>query len=251
MSLSAPAATSENKLPEVSPDAELKAFFTPLPTKRGLFKDDDEEDDQGHLDLDALKAVFSAPPVRAFCHDKTDAKAKVAADTFGTSSGPCPEITPDLRARINAIETIKMEPPNQLQLEEENEERQRADELRHNVAVRRANLALQRTTHPLLIRATAAKYLRLGAVLKQKIIEKTAESGKLAPLGVSDLLKYNKAFIKGVKETLDALLRQLTVLMEEDDPTKLPSPAELAAQAQQTLGTLGETFQIDDLTGRC
>ena len=241
MSLSAPAATSENKLPEVSPDAELKAFFTPLPTKRGLFKAEEEEDEEGHMNLDALKSVFAVPP----------AKAKISATTFGTSSGPCPEITPDLRARINAIETVKMEPPNQLQLEEENEEQQRADELRHNVAVRRANLALQRTTHPLLIRATAAKYLRLGAVLKQKIIEKTAESGKLAPLGVSDLLKYNKAFIKGVKETLDALLRQLTVLMEEDDPTKLPSPAELAAQAQQTLGTLAETFQIDDLSGRC
>lgn len=235
MSLSAPAATSSssennNKLPEVATDEELKSFFSSS-SKR--FQPDTNEE----ANLDMLKAVFAAPSL-SFSNGKTEAaKATVTTDKLTTANGNPSLWTPEMYARLDSV---KLEAE-----EEEQEERQRADELRHNVAVRRANLSLQRDMHPLLIRATCAKFLRLAAVLKKKIIETTKVVGKVQ--GVSDLLKYNSVFIKGVEETLDETLRQLTVFMEEKDPTKLPSPADLAAQTQQVLGTLAETFQIDDL----
>lgn len=231
MSISAPAATSENKLPEVATDEELKSFFS-----SGSKRFQSSEDDTKEMSLDALKAVFSAPT-----------KVKVAANTLGSQSCDPSLVTPAIQARINQMEAVQLEPPSQLQIEEGKEEEQRADELRHNVAVRRANLAWQREAHPLLIRATCAKFLRLAAVLKKKIIETTSAEEKTIP-GVSDLLKYNSAFIKGVEETLDETLRQLTKFMEEKDPEKLPSQADLAAQTQQVLGTLAETFLVDDLS---
>lgn len=239
MSVSAPAATSENKLPEVATDDELKSFFS-----SGLKRFQSSEDDDKEMSLDALKAVFAAPSL-SFCNGKTEAKVKVNATSFGTSCGDPSLFTPNISDRIKQMEAAQLEPPSQLQVEEAKEEEQRADELRHNVAVRRANLAWQRDAHPLLIKATCAKFLRLAAALKTKIVEATKQNEKIP--GVADLLKYNSAFIKGVEETLDETLRQLTKFIEEKDPEKLPSQADLAAQTQQVLGTLAETFLVDDL----
>lgn len=234
MSLSAPAATSENKLPEVATDEELKSFFS-----SGSKRFQSSEEDTEEMSLDALKAVFSVPSLQA------TTKVKVNATTFGTSCGDPSLFPPNISDRIKQMEAAQLEPPSQLQVEEAKEEEQRADELRHNVAVRKANLAWQRAAHPLVIRATCAKFLRLAAVLKKKIIETTSAEEKVP--GVADLLKYNSAFIKGVEETLDETLRKLTEFMEEKDPKKLPSQADLAAQTQQVLGTLAETFLVDDL----
>lgn len=233
MSLSAPAATSANKIIDVATDEELRNYFS---SGSKLFRSASEEEKD--LSLDALKAVFSAPP--------RPPTTKVNATTIGSQSCDPSLFTPNISDRIKQMEAVQLEPPSQLQVEETKEEEQRADELRHNVAVRKANLAWQRAAHPLVIRATCAKFLRLAAVLKKKIIETTSAEEKVP--GVADLLKYNSAFIKGVEETLDETLRKLTQFMEEKDPAKLPSPADLAAQTQQVLGTLAETFLIDDLS---
>lgn len=213
MSLSAPAATSENKLPEVATDEELKAFFSS--TKRGLFRSEEEE---VSMNLDALKAVFAAP--------SPPAKAKVATDKMTTANGDFSYVTPELGARIGSI---------RLETEEENEERQRADELHHNVAIRRANLSFQRDMHPLLIRATCARFLRDAEVLKRKIAEAVAG-------------KDQNVFMDQIGATLEGVREKLALLMAETNGQKLPSPAELSAQMQQVLGTLAETFGITDLS---
>lgn len=137
------------------------------------------------------------------------------------------------------------EEPSQLQVEETKEEEQRADELRHNVAVRRANLALQREMHPYVIRATAVKYLRLVTRLREKIVTvmEGTRPDAIAP-GVPELLKTNPSFAKGVEDTLNAMEKKLTLLIEEQDETLLPTPADLAAQVQQVLALLAETFEI-------
>lgn len=219
MSLSAPAATSsssENKLPEVATDEELKNFFS---SKRFQSSNDEE------VSLDMLKAVF-ATPSRSFCNGKTE----VTADKLGTANGdPSLFPTPEMCARIDSIK---------LQDEEAKEEIQRADELRHNVAVRRANLSFQRDMHPLLIRATCAKFLARSTVLQRKIDEAVK----------NETVEVN-AFLAKVLETLAEVRERLTLLMTETGGSeKLPSPADLAAQTQQVLGTLAETFGITDLT---
>lgn len=137
------------------------------------------------------------------------------------------------------------EEPSQLQVEENKEEEQRADELRHNVAVRRANLALQREMHPYVIRATAVKYLRLVTRLREKIVTvmESTRADAIAP-GVPELLKANPSFVKGVEDTLNAMEKKLTLLIEEQNETLLPTPADLAAQVQQVLALLAETFEI-------
>lgn len=219
MSLSAPAATSsssENKLPEVATDEELKNFFS---SKRFQPSNDEE------VSLDALKAVFAAPSL-SFCNGKTE----VTADKLTSANGdPSLFPTPELRARVDSIK---------LQTEEAKEEEQRADELRHNVAVRRANLSFQRDMHPLLIRATCAKFLARSTVLQRKIDE--AVEKKTVDVN---------AFLAKVLETLAEVRKKLDLLMTETGGSeKLPSPADLAAQTQQVLGTLAETFGITDLT---
>lgn len=137
------------------------------------------------------------------------------------------------------------EEPSQLQVEETKEEEQRADELRHNVAVRRANLALQREMHPYVIRATAVKYLRLVTRLREKIVTvmEGTRPDAIAP-GVPELLKTNPSFAKGVEDTLNAMEKKLTLLIEEKNETLLPTPADLAGQVQQVLALLAETFEI-------
>lgn len=304
MSSSLPAAA----LSKPATDEELKQFFPNSPFRKTQRMMEEAETDASilyaqkeaqSLDMKDLKRVFSEP-----------------------TQFPRP---------------VAPEEPSQLQVEETKEEEQRADELRHNVAVRRANLALQRTMHPLQIRVVAVKYLRLVTVLKQRIANEMESSialneatskeeelgrvlcglvktsdrftqgvGKLideigqedaklgeeraslreslnglframesrtsraavpdytvaryttkaihvpkppssadepAP-GISELLKTNKSFVKGVEETLDKVYKQLTLLIEEEDETLLPTPADLAAQVQQVLGTLAETFEI-------
>lgn len=219
MSLSAPAATSSsenNKLPEVATDEELKNFFSS--NKR--FQPDTNEE----VSLDMLKAVFAAPS-----HGKTEpAKATVTADKLTTANGNPSFPTPELCARVDSIK---------LQGEEAQEEEQRADELRHNVAVRRANLSLQRDMHPLLIRATCAKFLARSTVLQRKIDE-AVEKKKVEV----------NAFLAKVLGILAEVQEKLALLMTETNGQKLPSPADLAAQTQQVLGTLAETFGITDLT---
>lgn len=227
MSLSVPAATSSsenNKLPEVATDEELKSFFSSS-SKRFQAETNEGED----VSLDMLKAVFSAPS-RSFCNGKTEASASVAADKLGTANGnPSLFPTPEMCARIDSIK---------LQTEEAKEEEQRADELRHNVAIRRANLSFQRDMHPLLIRATCAKFLARSTVLQRKIDE--AVEKKTVEVNV---------FLAKVFNTLAEVREKLALLMTETGGSeKLPSPAELAAQTQQVLGTLAETFGITDLT---
>lgn len=233
MSLSAPAATSSsennNKLPEVATDEELKSFFSS--SKR--FQPDTNEE----ANLDMLKAVFAAPSL-SFCNGKTEAslsfsngktEAKVTTDKLTTANGNPSLWTPEMYARLDSIK---------LDAEEEQEEKQRARELRHNVAIRRANLSFQCDMHPLLIRATCAKFLARAEVLQRKIDE-----------AVKDKKVEANVFLAKVLETLAEVRKKLDLLMTETGGSeKLPSPADLAAQTQQVLGTLAETFGITDLT---
>lgn len=190
---------------EVATEEELKNFFPDSPFRKTQRMTMEEAQS---LDMKDLKRVFSEP-----------------------TQFPPPAIP---------------EEPSQLQVEETKEEEQRADELRHNVAVRRANLALQREMHPYVIRATAVKYLRLVVKLKNQI------AGKVTTVSVSSEAEIPKiysrilqeSFVKGVEETLDAMEKKLTLLIEEQDETLLPTPADLAAQVQQVLALLAETFEI-------
>lgn len=213
MSLSA-AAIDLSK--EVATEEELKNFFPESPfRKTQRMTTEEAERDAQSLDMKDLKRVFSEP-----------------------TPFPPPAIP---------------EEPSQLQVEETKEEEQRADELRHNVAVRRANLALQREMHPYVIRATAVKYLRLVVKLKNQIADEmkrvitvNTKTGKVTePVpGVPALLKANPSFVKGVEDTLNAMEKKLTLLIEEQNETLLPTPADLAAQVQQVLALLAETFEI-------
>ncbi len=193
---------------EVATEEELKNFFPDSPfrkTQRMTIEEAQKEAQS--LDMKDLKRVFSEPT------------------TF-----PHPAIP---------------EEPSQLQVEETKEEEQRADELRHNVAVRRANLALQREMHPYVIRATAVKYLHLVVKLKNQIADEMKRI--VTPntkSGVPALLKSNPSFAKGVEDTLNAMEKKLTLLIEEKNETLLPTPADLAAQVQQVLALLAETFEI-------
>lgn len=213
MSSSLPAAA----LSKPATDEELKQFFPDSPFRKSqrVMMEEAETDasilyaqkEAQSLDMQDLRRVFSEP-----------------------TQFPRP---------------VAPEEPSQLQVEETKEEEQRADELRHNVAVRRANLTLQRTMHPYVIRATAVKYLHLVVKLKNQIADEMKRI--VTPntkSGVPALLKTNKSFVKGVEETLDAIEKKLTLLIEEEDETLLPTPADLAAQVQQVLGTLAETFEI-------
>lgn len=213
MSSSLPAAA----LSKPATDEELKQFFPDSPFRKSqrVMMEEAETDasilyaqkEAQSLDMQDLRRVFSEP-----------------------TQFPRP---------------VAPEEPSQLQVEETKEEEQRADELRHNVAVRRANLALQRTMHPLQIRVVAVKYLRLVTVLRERIVAVMEGTRKDAIAnGVPHLLKTNKSFVKGVEETLDAIEKKLTLLIEEEDEALLPTPADLAAQVQQVLGTLAETFEI-------
>jgi hypothetical protein len=236
MSLSA-AAFDPNK---VATDDELKQFFPGSPfRKTQRLADDGTEDSEPSLSK----------------------KASVNSETFGTLHGPI-DMTPDLAERLEKfrVETdlsdlkrvfsapadpIRPPPaipeePSRLQVEENKEEDQRADELRHNVAVRRANLALQREMHPYLIRVTAVKYLRLVTKLKDQIAGKVTSEARV-PKAYSRVL--HQSFVKGVEETLDAMEKKLALLIEEQNEELLPTPADLAAQVQQVLGTLAETFE--------
>lgn len=214
MSSSLPAAA----LSKPATDEELKQFFPDSPFRKSqrVMMEEAETDasilyaqkEAQSLDMQDLRRVFSEP-----------------------TQFPRP---------------VAPEEPSQLQVEETKEEEQRADELRHNVAVRRANLALQRTMHPLQIRVVAVKYLKMVAKLKDAI------SGKVTTVSVASEAEIpkvysrvlEKSFVKGVEETLDAIEKHLTLLIEEEDATLLPTPADLAAQVQQVLGTLAETFEI-------
>lgn len=205
MSLSA-AAIDLSK--EVATEEELKNFFPDSPFRKSQRMTMEEAQKEAQsLDMKDLKRVFSE-----------------------LTQFPPPAIP---------------EEPSQLQVEENKEEEQRADELRHNVAVRRANLALQREMHPYVIRATAVKYLRLVTRLREKIVTvmEGTRPDAIAP-GVPELLKTNKSFVKGVEDTLNAMEKKLTLLIEEKDETLLPTPADLAAQVQQVLALLAETFEI-------
>ena len=205
MSLSA-AAIDLSK--EVATEEELKNFFPDSPFRKSQRMTMEEAQKEAQsLDMKDLKRVFSEP-----------------------TQFPPPAIP---------------EEPSQLQVEENKEEEQRADELRHNVAVRRANLALQREMHPYVIRATAVKYLRLVTRLREKIVTvmEGTRPDAIAP-GIPELLKTNPSFVKGVEDTLNAMEKKLTLLIEEKDETLLPTPADLAAQVQQVLALLAETFEI-------
>jgi hypothetical protein len=214
MSLSA-AAIDLSK--EVATEEELKNFFPDSPFRKSqrMTMEEAERDasilyaqkEAQSLDMKDLKRVFSEP-----------------------TPFPPPAIP---------------EEPSQLQVEETKEEEQRADELRHNVAVRRANLALQREMHPYVIRATAVKYLRLVVKLKNQIADEMKRIVTLnTKTGVPALLKANPSFVKGVEDTLNAMEKKLTLLIEEQNETLLPTPADLAAQVQQVLALLAETFEI-------
>lgn len=193
---------------EVATEEELKNFFPDSPFRKSQRMTMEEAQKEAQsLDMKDLKRVFSEP-----------------------TQFPPPAIP---------------EEPSQLQVEENKEEEQRADELRHNVAVRRANLALQREMHPYVIRATAVKYLRLVTRLREKIVivMEGTRPDAIAP-GIPELLKTNPSFVKGVEDTLNAMEKKLTLLIEEKDETLLPTPADLAAQVQQVLALLAETFEI-------
>ncbi len=193
---------------EVATEEELKNFFPDSPFRKSQRMTMEEAQKEAQsLDMKDLKRVFSEP-----------------------TQFPPPAIP---------------EEPSQLQVEENKEEEQRADELRHNVAVRRANLALQREMHPYVIRATAVKYLRLVTRLREKIVTvmEGTRPDAIAP-GIPELLKTNPSFVKGVEDTLNAMEKKLTLLIEEKDETLLPTPADLAAQVQQVLALLAETFEI-------
>lgn len=193
---------------EVATEEELKNFFPDSPFRKSQRMTMEEAQKEAQsLDMKDLKRVFSEP-----------------------TQFPPPAIP---------------EEPSQLQVEETKEEEQRADELRHNVAVRRANLALQREMHPYVIRATAVKYLRLVTRLREKIVTvmEGTRPDAIAP-GIPELLKTNPSFVKGVEDTLNAMEKKLTLLIEEKDETLLPTPADLAAQVQQVLALLAETFEI-------
>ena len=335
MSLSAAAAATEE---------ELKNFFPDSPFRKTQRMTMEEAEPTV---LEHLKQVFSDPsPIK---------KASVNSETFGTLNCPAElaGMAPELAERLSSLQMKDLkrvfseptpfpppaipEEPSQLQVEETKEEEQRADELRHNVAVRRANLALQREMHPYVIRATAVKYLRLVVKLKNQIADEMKSSialneaiskeeelaGELCELiktddrftqgvgkllqeigqedaklreeqakirealgdlfrihesrtsqaavpgyttdrytakaihvpkppssvdepvpGVPELLKTNKSFVKGVEDTLNAMEKKLTLLIEEQNETLLPTPADLAAQVQQVLALLAETFEI-------
>lgn len=207
---------------EVATEEELKNFFPDSPFRKSqrMTMEEAERDasilyaqkEAQSLDMKDLKRVFSEP-----------------------TPFPPPAIP---------------EEPSQLQVEENKEEEQRADELRHNVAVRRANLKLQRTMHPYVIRATAVKYLRLVTMLKNRIIQVTTRSPVEEEANPASKLpcKVDKVFAKGVEETLDAIDKKLTLLIEEKDETLLPTPADLAGQVQQVLALLAETFEIRDFS---
>lgn len=257
MSLSA-AAIDLSK--EVATEEELKNFFPDSPFRKSQRMTMEEAEPE---DLEHLKQVFSDPsPTK---------KASVNSETFGTLNCPAElaGMAPELAERLSSLQMKDLkrvfseptqfpppaipEEPSQLQVEETKEEEQRADELRHNVAVRRANLALQREMHPYVIRATAVKYLRLVVKLKNQIADEmkrtialNIKTGKVTePVpGVPELLKANPSFVKGVEETLDAMEKKLTLLIEEQNETLLPTPADLAAQVQQVLALLAETFEI-------
>jgi hypothetical protein len=189
---------------KVATDEELKQFFPESPfRKTQRMTREEAEEPAVTFDLSDLKRVFSAP-----------------ADPIHPPP-PAAE-------------------PSRLQVEESKEEDQRAEELRHNVAVRRANLALQREMHPYLIRVTAVKYLRLVAKLKDQISKKAASEDR-APKAYSRVLQ--RSFVRGVEETLDAVEKKLGLLIEEENEELLPTPADLAAQVQQVLGILAETFE--------
>ena len=243
MSLSAATAATEEELKNFFPDSPFRK------TQRMTMEDVEPED------LEHLKQVFSDPsPTK---------KASVNSETFGTLNCPAElaGMAPELAERLSSLQMKDLkrvfseptqfpppaipEEPSQLQVEETKEEEQRADELRHNVAVRRANLALQREMHPYVIRATAVKYLRLVVKLKNQIADEMKRIVTLnTKTGVPALLKANPSFVKGVEDTLNAMEKKLTLLIEEQNETLLPTPADLAAQVQQVLALLAETFEI-------